>query len=181
MVALVVLFTLLAAGGWWLWGKVTAADVNSRSEASATTTPADAEAEVEAAYRAYIAMQERVEAAPDPDDPEISERATGRTLDRLRQAMADYAARGQAVHVGAATKQTILSIDVSGDRATVRVCFVDESGVFDVATGAEIVPVHTGTSIDTTELERTAGAWRVSSRRPPAADEQWEGVTTCDQ
>ncbi len=53
MFGLVVLFTLLAAGGWWVWGKVTQADDNSRSAASATTTaPADVEAEVEAAYRA---------------------------------------------------------------------------------------------------------------------------------
>jgi hypothetical protein len=182
MIGMVVLFTLIAAGTWWVWGRVTQADDNSRSAASPNTTPtADVEAEVEAAYRAYVAMQERVQAAPDPDDPEIPERATGSTLERLRQALADYAARGQAVRVGPATRQTILSIEVSGDRATVRACYVDESGVFDVTTGAEVVPVRIGTSIDTTVLERTGDVWRVSSRRPPAADEQWEGVTTCEQ
>jgi hypothetical protein len=33
MFGLVVVFTLLAAGGWWVWGKVTQADDNSQSAA----------------------------------------------------------------------------------------------------------------------------------------------------
>jgi hypothetical protein len=181
MFGLVVVFTLLAAGGWWVWGKVTQADDNSQSAASGTTTvPADVEADVEAAYRAYLAMHVRLEGAPDPDDPEIPQRATGRTLARLKTVLADDVASGRVIRVGPAWSQTILSIDVDGDQATLRACYVDESGVFDAATGAILEPTRVSTSIDTTLLERDGGVWRVSYRQPPAADEQWEGVTTCD-
>jgi hypothetical protein len=183
----VALIVLVAAGGWLL-GKVIAADDNSRSEAAATTTttaPVDPEAatkaEIEEAYRAYLAMQIRLQLAPNADDPEIPRRAAGTTLNRIRSALADLASKGQVIRVGPATSQTILSIDVTGDQATLTACFVDESGVFDAATGAEIVPMHIGTEIDRTVLEREGGTWRVSSRKAPNEGEVWEGETTCDR
>ncbi len=37
--------------------------------------------------------------------------------------------------------QTILSVSVDGDTATLSVCYVDQSGVYDAATGAELVPM----------------------------------------
>jgi hypothetical protein len=176
---------VLAAGVAWLWAKVTEADDNSKSEASPTTTPGDPEAEVkadvEAAYRAYLAMETRLTSAPDPDDPEIPERATGRTLDSLRATLADYAAKGQVIRVGPASAQTILSVEVAGSQATVTACYVDESGVFDAATDAAVVPTRIYTSIDRTTLERVDGVWRVSLRTAPQDDELWEGVTTCDR
>jgi hypothetical protein len=183
MVGLVVLFTLIAAGGWWVWGKVTQADDNSQSAASPTATAPvdDVEAEVEAAYRAYIAMGQRLVAAPNPDDPEIPERTTGSALARVKAVLADDLARGHVIRTGPASSQTILSIDVDGDQATLRACFVDESGLFDAATGAEIEPVRIVTAIDTVVLQRESGAWRVSNQKTPAADEQWEGATTCER
>jgi hypothetical protein len=178
--SLAIVMILLVAAGWWLWGKVVQADDNAMSEAAATTTtPADPEAEVEQAYRAYLAMEARLVAAPDPNDPEIPERATGRALARLKDALAEDVQKGQVIRVGPATSQTILSIEVMDDHATVRACFVDESGLFDAANGAEIVPMHTGTAIDTAVLEREGGMWRVSLREVPAADEHWEGATSC--
>jgi hypothetical protein len=125
-------------------------------------------------------MHVRLEAAPNPDDPEIPERATGRTFDRLRTALAQDLAAGRVIKVGPAWSQTILSIDIAGEEATLRACYVDESGVFDATSGAVIEPTRISTSIDTTLLEREGGVWRVSYREPPAADQQWEGVTTCD-
>jgi hypothetical protein len=182
MVGLVVLFTLIAAGGWWAWGTVTQADDNSQSAASPTTTARvnDVEAEVEAAYRAYLAMHVRLEAAPNPDDPEIPEHATGRTLAHLKSVLAEDVAAGRVIRVGPAWSQTIMSIDVTGNQATLTACYVDESGVFDAASGAVIEPTRISTSIDTTLLEREGGRWRVSYRQPPDADEQWEEVTSCD-
>jgi hypothetical protein len=174
------LIVLVATGGWLL-GMVIAADDNSLSEAAATTTaPVDPEAEIEDAYRAYLAMETRLVAAPDPDDPEIPERATDETFERLRAALADLAAKGQVIRVGPASSQTILSIEVSGDEATLRACYVDESGVFDAVTGAEITPMQVGTAVDTTVLERDGDTWRVALRKVPAEDEHWDGATTCD-
>jgi hypothetical protein len=173
---------VLAAGVAWLWAKVTEADDNAKSEASPTTTstaPVDAEAEIEDAYRAYMAMQQRLLQAPDPSDPELPQRATGSTLDRLRATLADYAAKGQVIRVGPATAQTILSIEVSGDQATVRACYVDESGLYEAASGAELQAMHTGTAIDRSVLQRDDGIWRVSRRFAPAESEHWEGATTC--
>jgi hypothetical protein len=174
---------LLVAAGGWLLGKVIEADDNSKSEASGTTTtaPPDPEAEVEQAYRAYLAMEARLVAAPDPNDAEIPERATGPALARLKEALAEDVEKGHVIRVGPATSQTILSIEVTGSKATVRACFIDESGLYDAATGAELVPMRTGTAIDTAELVREGGAWRVSLRRVPAADEHWEGATSCDR
>jgi hypothetical protein len=180
------LIVSVAVGGWLL-GKVIAADDNSQSEAAATTTTApvdpkaEVEAEIEDAYRAYLAMEERLLLAPNPDDPEIPQRLTGRSLAHIREVLADYAAKGQIIRVGPATSQTILSIEVTGDQATLRACFVDESALFDAATGTAIEPMDVGTEIDTTVLVREGGTWRVSERRSPAEGEVWEGATTCDQ
>jgi hypothetical protein len=180
LVGLVVLFTLLAIGGWWLWGKVTQADDNSKSAASATTTvPPDVEAEVEAAYRAYNAMVFRLLLAPDPYDPELPERAAGASLDRLVAALTELVETGDVARYGPTRSLTILTIEVAGDEATLRACSVDESGRFDAATGAEVVPMYVATIIDTVSLERRDGVWRVSAVKNPAPDERWEGVSTC--
>jgi hypothetical protein len=181
LVGLVVLFTLLAIGGWWLWGKVTQADDNSKSAASATTTvPPDVEAEVEAAYLAYSDMVQRLLLAPQPDDPELVQRATGDALDSLVAALNDLVASGDVARYGPTRSQTILAIEVSGDTATLRACFVDESGRYDATTGDEIDPMRVSTIVDTASLERRDGVWRVSSRKNPGPGEEWEGVHECD-
>jgi hypothetical protein len=178
---------VLVAVGAWLLGKFIAADDNSQSEATPTTatSPIDPEAEVKAeiedAYRAYLAMEERLLLAPNPDDPEIPERATGPALEHFKKALARDIEKGQIIRVGPTSSQTILSIEVTGDQATLRACFVDESGLFDAATGDEIEPMHTGTEIDTTVLVRDGERWRVSERRAPAEGEVWDGVSTCEQ
>jgi hypothetical protein len=181
MVGLVLLFTLIAAGGWWAWGKITQADDNSKSEASATTSApsAQAEADIEAAYRAFIAMIGRVVQAPDPDDPELPMRATGVALDGLRSSIARSLAEGTIIRPGPATSATVLSIEVSGDTATLRACFIDESTAYVAVTGAVVEPTTIVTIVDTVELEREGDTWLVSRRETPGPDERWNGVNTC--
>jgi hypothetical protein len=171
---------LVAAGGWLL-GKFLAADDDSQSEAAATTTtaPADPKAEVEQAYRAYNAMVDRLFAAPDPDDPQITQLATGDARDQLVSALSAFVATGDVAHFGPTRSLTILTIDVSGDEATVRACFVDESGRYDAATGEAIEPMRVATIVDTTSLVRHDGIWQVSFVKDPGADEQWLGVHEC--
>jgi hypothetical protein len=177
---------VLAAGMAWLWAKVTEADDNAKSEAaSPATTPGDPEAEVKAdvedAYRGYSDMVMRLLSEPKPDDPELSQRATGDALTRLVAALNELVATGDAIRYGETRSQTILAIDVSGDQATVRACFVDESGRFDAATGEVVDPMRVATIVDTATLERRDGIWRVSFRKEPEASEEWDGATSCDQ
>jgi hypothetical protein len=178
------LVVLVGAGGWLL-GMVIAADDNSQSEAAATTTTAPPDpdaavkAEIEDAYRAYNAMVERLALAPDPEDPELPQRATGRALDRIIELMKDLVASGDVGRLGPTRSQTILTIEVTADTATLRACLVDESGRYDAATGEAIVPMMVGTIIDTATLERSDGTWRVSAIKNPGPDERWEGVSTC--
>jgi hypothetical protein len=178
------LVVLVGAGGWLL-GMVIAADDNSQSEAAATTTTAPPDpdaavkAEIEDAYRAYNAMVERLLQAPDPNDPELQQRATGAALDRLVTGFADLVTTGDVGRFGPTRSLTVLTIDVAGDSATVRACLVDESGRYDAVTGEAVVPLMVGTFIDTATLERDEGAWRVNSIKNPGPDERWDGVSTC--
>jgi hypothetical protein len=166
---------------------VTRADDNSRSGASATTTTAPAvpeardKSEIEDAYRSYIAMLTRLAEAPDLDDPEIPRRATGAAADDLRSAIATSIADGTIIRSGPTTSQTILSIEVSDDEATLRACFVDESGAYRAATGDEVRPMAINTSVDNVRLQRVSGRWLVSVRELPGPDESWEGTSTCAQ
>src|SRR5262249_31127225 len=106
-------------------------------------------------------------------------RATGVALDNLRSALAKSVADGTLNRIGPTTHQTVLSVDVWGDEATLRACFVDESGSYDAASGAVVEPMRIMTSIDTVRFQRVDGAWLVSSRQAPAPGEMWEGVTSC--
>jgi hypothetical protein len=159
---------------------VTQADDNSRSAAAVTTTtPSNPNADVEAAYVAYRSMVRRLLQAPDPDDPEIARRASGAALDRLQAVLEDLVATGDVARYGPTSSQTILTIDVTGDGATVRACLVDESGRYDATTGEPVEPMKVGTIIDTASLQRIDGVWRVSGLKYPGPDEQWEGASTC--
>jgi hypothetical protein len=172
---------LLVAAGGWLLGKVIEADDNSKSEASGATTtaPIDPEAEVEQAYRAYNAMVDRLAQAPDPNDPELSQRATGRARDRIVELMNDLVSTGDVARLGPMRSQTVLTIEIAGGTATLRACLVDESGRYDATTGEAVVPMTVGTIIDTATLDHTGGTWRVSAIKNPGPDERWEGVSTC--
>jgi hypothetical protein len=179
--ATAVVAVLLVAAGGWLLGKVIEADDNSKSEASGATTtaPPDPEVEVEQAYIAYREMARRLLQAPDPADPEIAQRSTGTARERLEAVLNDLVASGDAAREGPTRSRTILSVEVSGDEATVRACLVDESGRFDAATGEAVEPMAVGTIIDTASLRRDEGVWRVASLKLPSPDERWEGVHSC--
>src|SRR5918995_3724000 len=61
---------------------------------ASTTTTQNPEAEVEAAYLAYWEMAKRLSEAPDPNDPELGERATGTALDKLVDSLTTMKAQG---------------------------------------------------------------------------------------
>lgn len=140
-----------------------------------TTTTLSPEAEVEAAVMAYEAMASRLIQAPDPNDPEIAQRATGENRSHLEAQLQELVALGRAGELGPNTRQTVLHTEVSGDRATVEVCSVDDGVLIEVATG-RVLNDDVVTDHSVVTLERADGVWLVAQR---SRIEQWEGVTDC--
>jgi hypothetical protein len=147
-----------------------------------TTTTLDAEAateeEVRQAYRDFLAMFFRVTAVADPTDPGIAEHATGAVRAEIERSTTDGRARGVVVRGGPYDEQTILTTSVTGDTATLTVCYVDHSGEFDAATGAEIAPMTITTTLDRVDMVREDGLWKVSFFDNAEGDE-WPGVHDC--
>jgi hypothetical protein len=146
------------------------------STTSAPPTTASVESQVEEAYLAYWEMTERLLEAPDPDDPEIAERATGQVLGQLSDSLTTLRAQGHAVRSGPEYAHNLLSVDVQGDTGVVLDCAVDDAAVIDVAS-SEMVDERLVTVLLETTL-RYDGHWLVAE-----VDQQdsWEGKTTCDR
>jgi hypothetical protein len=140
-------------------------DDSTDPPATSTTVDPDeaAEEEVRQAYRDFLEMAFRVAANPDPADPGIATHSTGAARTSLEEAAAQDRARGVVIHGGPEDSQTILSTSVDGDTAVLSVCYVGQSGAYDAATGAELVPMEIITTLDRVELLREAGTWKVRS------------------
>lgn len=143
--------------------------------AETTTTTLSPEAEVEAAHDAYYAMLVRLVQAPDPHDPELTERATGAALETFVSSMEEDSALGRVTRVGPNTGRTVLHTEVSGDHATVEVCSVDDGVHTEVATG-RVLDDDVVTRRIVHRLERINGVWLVAEATSTAS---WEGVTDC--
>jgi hypothetical protein len=148
----------------------------SSTTVNPTTTAPSVEAEVEAAYLAYWEMAERLTNSPDPDDPEISQRAIGTALTTFVDSVTTLKAQGQAVVTGQQTSHDITSIELSADAARLRDCNVDDAKRVETSTGNEIVEAVATNLLDVTLL-RSDGSWLVSSIKRISA---WEGATQCD-
>jgi hypothetical protein len=149
----------------------------SESTASPTTpTTRSPESEVEEAYLAYWEMGERLLEAPDPDDPEIAQRAIDPARGQMVDSLTTLKARDQAVQRGPEYAHNVLSVHVTGETATVRDCVVDDGAVISVVSGATVRERVTTVLLETT-LRRDGARWRVS-----AIDQRdsWEGASTCD-
>jgi hypothetical protein len=172
------LFVLLVAvTGYLLIGLIGDSD-DKASPPATTTTTITPEAEVESAYRAFIDMVKRLTAAPDPGDPEIAQRATGEVRTNFEKALTDLQAKGDVIRGGPEDSQRVLSTAIDGDTATLSVCYVDHSGEYNAATGAEVQPMLIFTNLDTVTMVREDGVWRVSTETSAAGATQ-EGVHDC--
>jgi hypothetical protein len=146
---------------------------------STTVDPDEAvKEEVRQAYRDFLEMFFRVTAAADPNDPGIAQHTTGPLRAEIERTTAADRARGVVVRGGPYDEQTILTTTVDGDTATLTVCYVDHSGEFDAATGAEIAPMTVVTTLDVVELVREDGVWKVRFFDNEEGNE-WQGVSDC--
>jgi hypothetical protein len=146
---------------------------------STTVDPDEAvKEEVRQAYRDFLEMFFRVTAAADPTDPGIAQHTTGPLRAEIERTTAADRARGVVVRGGTNDQQTILTTAVDGDTATLTVCYVDHSGEFDAATGAELAPMTIVTTLDVVELVREEGVWKVRFFDNEEGNE-WQGVHDC--
>jgi hypothetical protein len=149
------------------------ADVSS---STAPPTTRSAESEVEEAYLAYWAMGERLLETPNPDDPEIAQRAIDPARGQMIDSLTTLRARDQAVIRGSGYAHNVLSVEVTGETAVVRDCVVDDGAVINVVSRATVSERVTTVLLETT-LYRDGPGWRV---REIDQRDSWEGATTCD-
>lgn len=151
------------------------------SAAPSVTTPFDPQAATKAAviaaytqsYKAIIVVGK--EAAPNPNDPRLSQHTSGPALAAVQRAIADNNSKGLVYFGDAELHPTI--IELGPDTATVVDCSIDQTGLRDRRTGAIVEdggPAKGGAS--TAKLRLEAGVWKVTDFKdekrscvPPAA------------
>src|SRR5918997_6646155 len=102
------------------------------SASSTTLDPAQqAEADVRAAYDAYWAMNQRLAAAPDPQDPEIAERTSGGARDAITTLLTQFLTEGYTVNFEEEYAHEVLEVEVEDGSARIRDCYIDHASRLD--------------------------------------------------
>jgi hypothetical protein len=141
----------------------------SSTTADPTTAAPSVEAEVEAAYLGYWEMAERLAQAPDPDDPEIEERSTGRVRNELVDNLTTMRTQGLRIEFGPSNGHDVVNVEINGASATVSDCVIDEGAQIDDATGDRVEFPATLGLLEATMVNPDKG-WIVESiAKPPAA------------
>lgn len=151
-------------------------DTTSTTEAdSSSSTTLSPEEEVEAAYLAFADMGTRLLQAPNPEDPEIAQRASGEALGDLVDGLTTLRASNQRYELGPAYGQEVLGVSVTADSATAEVCVIEDSSRVEATTGEEIARGVT-TSRWSATLLRTDQGWLVDEI---TEEENWDGEVAC--
>ena len=135
----------------------------SQSPTSTTSTLPPAEQEVADAYRAFW---DAYLASADPMDPlstRLSDHATGTELETVRTAFIARRSGGEVIRGSFELAPRVVS--VVGDTATVRDCYLDNTGIYDAATGTRKDTPTGVRHLITATLVREGGAWKVSDLR----------------
>lgn len=115
--------------------------------------------------------------SPDPDDPELAATHVDPMLTEVKNINAQWKGFGQAGRFpeNSVSRTDALTIEIAGDQATVETCGVDDSVVFDTATGNvlndDVVTVRASSTLTNVE-----GDWKLTTR---SELERWEGVAGC--
>jgi len=140
-----------------------------------TTTTVSPEAEVEAAYLAFWDMAVRLAESPNPDDPEISERASGDARTDLVDGLRALQNQNQHSEFGSEYGHEVLSTEIDGETATVEDCAVDDSKIVNVETG-EVAVEGIGTERLSATLLWSDDGWVVDKF---VQIEVWSGAVAC--
>jgi hypothetical protein len=126
-----------------------------------TTTSAPAKDDVLSAYRgfwdAYLAAADPM----DPGHPDLARFATGASLERVRSSFTEHFKRGEVIR-GTVDLAPIVE-DIKGTSADLRDCYLDQTHVFDSATGKQVDPPDDATFEIVVTLQLVDGGWKVAS------------------
>jgi hypothetical protein len=147
---------------------------STTASGNSSTTPSPEE-EVEAAYLAFWEMAVRLAQNPNPDDPEITQRTSGEAMGELVDGLTTLRASNRRSEFGPQYAHNVLSVEVSGDVASLEDCTVDDSRVVDAATGQPVVE-GVGTELLTVTMVRRDSRWLVDRFEHVEA---WEGAVEC--
>lgn len=112
---------------------------------------------------AYRSFWDAYLAAADPMEPlsaRLAEHATGKELETLRTAFLARKAGGEVIRGTLDLAPRVVSF--VGESATVRDCYLDNTGIYDAATGARKDTATRVRHLITASLVREAGEWKVS-------------------
>lgn len=136
------------------------------SAAVVTTTTVDAtEAAVLDGYRAFWAAYLKAGDPMDPKHPDLVATATGAQLDQVRRAFLARLAGGEVIR-GSIEPHPKLAGPVQGSTAVVADCYVDDSHLFDAATGGQKDDPAVETHQVRAEMTLVESTWRVAAIRP---------------
>ncbi|MBI2709109.1 MAG: hypothetical protein HYX34_05370 [Actinobacteria bacterium] len=152
----------------------------STSTTGGTTTldKADPRAEVVKAYRAALAVDQALGAAPNENDPRLAGSYTGAAEDRLKQVLLGYRLKGWVgTYVGKRFDVTIEAVQMDGaSSALLTACIVDGGVLLERSTGKAINDKLVTTEERARLLRGSDGRWRVAVRDTRA---EWAGVAGC--
>ena len=139
-----------------------AADGSASASASSASTSADAVNEqLLKDYRAFWIDGYLVAADPmDPTSAALTAHTTGTQLETLQRAFLARKTNGEVIRGTLDLAPRVVS--VVGAEATVRDCYLDNTGVFDAATGSRHDTPTGVRHLITATLQLDSGTWKVS-------------------
>lgn len=171
-------------GGSATGSTTTSTTTSTTSTASPSTSPsteggkwsAEEQAAVDGLLAARQAFSQSLE-APNSDDPALPATHVDPMLTEVRNTNAEWAGFGQAGRFpdNSVSETVPLTVDVNGDKATIETCGVDDSILYEPATG-KVLNDDVVTVRATSTLVRTDGVWKLETR---TEIERWEGIDGC--
>lgn len=136
--------------------------------AGVTTTTVDAtEAAVLAGYRAFWVAYLKAADPMDPKHPDLAATATGAQLDQVARSFLALMIGGEVIR-GRIEPHPQLAGPVQGTTAMLNDCYVDDSYVFDAATGTQKGDPAVVTQQVKVEMALVGTAWKVAAVRHEA-------------
>jgi len=116
---------------------------------------------VKAAWTAYWKTIDRLIAAPDPDDPELAQRAVDPILSSVRDDMATRRSEGRTTRPPPNSKYEhhIQRVDLATGTATVTDCYIDDRIQF--RSDGTVLNDEVSTVSATGQLTSASGQWKV--------------------
>jgi hypothetical protein len=155
----------------------------SRSTTSSPTSTAPGQqwsTDQQAVIDAYLSARQAYSTSleqPDPNNPQLPATHVDPMLTEARNTNAQWQGFGQAGKFpdNSVARSVPLAVEVTGDSATIETCGVDDSIVYEPATG-KVLNDDTVTVHSSSTMTRVDGIWKLATR---TEIERWKGVAGC--